>query len=109
MSPGPNDFHFSKDPVTGVLVQKPGLGEFEPTPADKQSAADRAAEYRRKDEELDRIKADIRGEALALEERSAGMDAREAALAAREAELETLTAPNAETPAKRRALATERA
>ena len=91
--PGPNDFHFEKDPTTGVLVQKPGLGEFEPTAEDKQTAAERAAAFRQQEEDLARIKADIRGEALALEERSAGMDAREAALAAREAELEALTAP----------------
>ena len=43
--PGPNDFHFAKDPVTGNLVQKPGLAKPRFTsirsqsPAEKQKAA----------------------------------------------------------------------
>lgn len=76
---GPNDFHFENG------IQKPGLGEFEPTDrarAAVEAAARAAAEA---EADLERRAAAIRNEATALEERQVALAAREAALEAREA------------------------
>ncbi len=107
---GPNDHHFAKDEVTGVLVQKPGLGPLQPSDDDMRSAAERTKDFKLREEALATASSEIRKEALAMEQRQAAMDAKEAELNRRLAELDALTSGESEAPAgKRRALATERA
>lgn len=107
---GPNDHHFAKNPTTGALEQKPGLGEFEPSERERRDAAAANEEHRLREEALARAAADIRNEALAMELRETEMNAREARIAAREAELSagSSDAPSPEVESKRRTTAAAR-